>query len=435
MKILTDTEQAKLSNQSRLKDLMTNDYLNDTYNSNFRTISNMFFDWNIEKTKEFNVWTNLFATVSDTIANFVWNPIMDISLNLTKYTKDLVSVWKAVFWIKRLDDGNLDVYYIPAENHLISDWINKVFTMYKNIEDNKTIYYILKQEFDVWVIRNYLFKLDKILNTWWDLVPLDTIPQTSYLKEEMQTWLEVPAIFYTDLNELDWIQSELDKIKNLVYSLDRKAVMFETQFLWQIDQYKIFENIDIPESAITEKWTVDITKLWKVVATTTWMNGDIKYISNRNELIGDAIKYENTQLQKVSSATSIPVDFLWIPTTSAVSWVSRQIMISAFTKKIQSYRDLLQDVLQDILIIFEWQRKEDWSEIETYILWDDILSKDTKELAEELKIAREVWIISQYSSIQQYQKLRNPEDIEKEIELIKNENLITNNTNNGESEI
>jgi len=40
------------------------------------------------------------------------------------------------------------------------------------------------------------------------------------------------------------------------------------------------------------------------------MNGDIKYISNRNELIGDAIKYENTQLQKVSSATSIPVDFL-----------------------------------------------------------------------------------------------------------------------------
>ena len=37
-------EQAILSNQIRLKDLMTNDYLNDTYNPNFRTISNMFFD-------------------------------------------------------------------------------------------------------------------------------------------------------------------------------------------------------------------------------------------------------------------------------------------------------------------------------------------------------------------------------------------------------
>jgi hypothetical protein len=31
----------------------------------------------------------------------------------------------------------------------------------------------------------------------------------------------------------------------MVYSLDRKAVMFEKQFLQDVDQYKIFNNLNI----------------------------------------------------------------------------------------------------------------------------------------------------------------------------------------------
>jgi hypothetical protein len=31
----------------------------------------------------------------------------------------------------------------------------------------------------------------------------------------------------------------------MVYSLDRKAVMFEKQFLQDIDQYKIFNNLNL----------------------------------------------------------------------------------------------------------------------------------------------------------------------------------------------
>jgi len=41
------------------------------------------------------------------------------------------------------------------------------------------------------------------------------------------------------------VQSELDRIKPLIYSLERKAVMFETQFLKDTEQYKIFDNIDL----------------------------------------------------------------------------------------------------------------------------------------------------------------------------------------------
>ncbi len=436
--IYTTAEQTKLADQSRLKDLYTNDYLNDRYNQNFKIISELYFNKNADRTKLFNVWTNLFSTITDTIANFVWNPYMDLKLNLNTYTKDLVSVWKAVFWIKRVDDWTnnwkLWIYHIPAENHLVSDWINKVFTLFKNIEWEDTYYYILKQSFEIWFIENKLYKLDKIIDNEWVEVALDTIPETSWLRERVNTWLKTPAIFYTELNSLDWNKSELDKIKNLVYSLDRKAVMFETQFLWEIEQFKIFENIHIPETAKNLDWTVSLAKLWKILATDTtlWAKGDIKYISNKNELINDAINYEQVQIKKISSATSIPTDFLWINSTSAVSWTSREIMISAFVKKIQTYREIFTELLQEMLLLFEGQKKENGDEITTSITWNDIFAKNDKDLIEELKLARESGLISQYKWVQQYQNLKSDEDIEEEIERI---NLITNDNEDGENKI
>ena len=431
--IYTLAEQSKLSDQSRLKDLYTNDYLNDDYNENFKIISELYFNNNNKRAKHFNVGTNLFATITDTIANFVWNPYIDIQLNLTDYTKDLVSVWKAVFWLKRVDNWTinweLQVYHIPAENHLVSDWISKVFTLFKQIEWDDTVYYILKQCFYDNYIENKLYKLNKIVDNMWLEVPLDAIQETANLQEIVNTGLDRPAIFYTDDKNIDGLKSELDKIKNIVYSLDRKAVMFETQLLWELEQFKIFENLDIPESAINDDWTVSMAKLPKILATDTTLgaSGNIKYISNKNELIQEAINYEQTQLRKISSATSIPTDFLWINSTSAISWTSREIMISAFIKKIKAYREKLTEVMQEILDIFE---KENWTE--TYINWDDIISKNDKELIEELKLAREAGLISQFTWIQKYQNLKKEEDIEKEIQLI---NSLNYNAKANENEV
>jgi len=429
--IYTLAEQTKLANQSRLKDLYTNDYLNDEYNENFKIISELYFNKNNNRAKLFNVWTNLFSTVTDTITNFVWTPFMDIKINLQKYTQDLISVWKTVFWIKRSDDWTvnwkLEIYHIPAENHLVSDWINKVFTLYKNIETSETsydeiVYYVLKQSFFIWHIENKLYKLSKMLDNIWQEVPLETISETSLLKDIMQTWLNRPALFYNELNTTDWVKSELDKIKNLVYSLDRKAVMFETQFLWELEQFKIFENINIPDVALNNDWTVSLAKLPKILATDSslWTTGSIKYISNNNDLIGDAISYEQTQIRKISSATSIPTDFLWIASTWTTSWTSREIMISAFYKKIQSYRNIMAKSLLEIFELFKWQKKENWELIESFIIWEDIFAKNDKDLIEELKLAREAWLVSQYIWIKKYQWLTEKEDIENEINLISN---------------
>lgn len=426
--ILTMAEQDKLVAQSRLKDLYTNDYLNDEYNDNFKTIKELFFNNSIIRTKQFNVGTNMFSTVSDTLSAFVGNPITDINVNIDKQVIDYSSVGKAIFGLKRVDNGTINgemkVYHIPAENHVLSDGTNKVYTMYKNIDNNDVIYYLLKQEFLVGTIENTLYKLDKLVDKYGSEVPLDSIIETRALQPIMRTGLTIPAIFYIEMNPIDGIQSELDKIKNMVYSLDRKAVMFETQFLGEIEQYKIFENIQIPQNAIRADGTVDVAKMGKIVATDSSLGatGNIKYVSNRNDLINDAINYEQTQVRKISSATSIPVDFLGINSTSAISGEAREMMMGAFVKKVQGYRDVMNKILTEILVLFEGQKDSYGNKITSSIIWNDILIKNEKDLAEELKIAREAGIISQYTGIQKYQGLLNPEDIEKEIELINQSN-------------
>lgn len=421
--IITQKEQELLVKQSELKELYTNEYLSNKDNENLKLIADLFFNDDIERAKQFNIWSNLFTTITDTIANFVWNPVTDLKLDLTEYVRDLVSVWQCVFWVKRVDDwsinGQLQLYYLPAEDVIYSNNEYKLVKIYSNIEWNKTNYYMLKQVFWIGYIESKLYKLLTPTAITWEEVELTRIKQTASLQPYIETWLNRPAIFFiTDV-------SLLNKIKGLIYSLDRKLVMFETQFLWEIEQYKIFENIAIPQSAIASDWTVSMAKMPKVLATDTtmWNWWDIKYISNQNPLIQDAIQYEQTQLRKVSSATGIPLDFLWVQDWWAVSWTSREILLQAFIKKIEYYRVLFTDCLIDILTLFQanGNKKDDWTEIETSIIWNAIITKSDKELIDELAIARQNGLISQYTWVKLYLWLREEQDIQNELELIKSE--------------
>lgn len=427
MEIITSTEQSQLIAQQNLRDFYTNDYLNDKENENYKTIAELFFNNNLERVKKFNVWTNMFSTVTDTISYFVWTPDTDLDIDMSPYVKDLVSVWQAVFWIKRVNDI-LEVYHIPAQDYLNYNWEHKVITLYSNLENDEKVYYQLIQIFQPWKIINKLYQVSNLLKSQGDEVPLDTIPQTAGLQNEQETWLDVPSIFIASVRDNLWgTQSELDKIKSTVYSLDRKQVMFETQFLQEVEQYKIFDNIQIPESAVRSDGTIDINKLGKILATDSslWQGWDIKFVSNKNNLIQDAIEYQKTQIRNISSTTAIPVSFLWIEDSVwALSWTSRSLLISNFVKKIESYRKTLGKVLADLLETFEGERNKAGDEITTSLIWGDILAKDDKELIEELRIAREAGLISQETWIRLYLGLNTEEEVQNEIEKI-NSNDIT----------
>ena len=426
MEIISNLEQNILVSQSQLADLYTNDYLTDKNNDNLKLIAELFFNNDIDRAKKFNVWSNLFTTITDVLANFTWSPTTDININLNEYLKDLISIGQAVFWINRIDNWTtswqLEVYYIPAKDFLYTNKEYKVIKLYSMVEGKEIKYYLLKQLYWTWFIENKLFSIKSPTDTQGvEITDLTILPQTANLKPYVKTWIDRPALFVIEE------QSQLDKIKNLVYSLDKKQVLFEMQFLWEVEQYKIFENIYIPDTARNSDWTVDLKKLWKVLATDTtlWATWDIKYISNKNDLINEAINYEQTQLRKVSSATAIPTDFLWISDWGAISWTSREILLQAFIKKIETYRTLFTETLQDILdlLISENQKKEDWMAITTSIIWDDIISKSDKELIDELALAKQNGLISQFTGIKLYLDL-DDESTQEEMERIKSETPI-----------
>lgn len=431
-RIIQPSEKTKLMKQQQLKDLYTGDYLNDEQNENFKIISDIFFNNNNTRCKAFNVGTGLFTSITDIISNFVGNPQNDLRVNLTPYIRDYVSVGKAVFWLKRNENKTYELYYIPAENHIVSDWTSKVFTTYTQIEGEKLnqVFYILRQEFTVWRVSNKLYKKESIINDSWQEVPLDTLAETKHLEEEIVTDLEYPSIFYVEATDLPWVQSELDRIKPIIYSIERKAVMFETQFLKEVDQYKIFENIDLSLYA-NDVGEIDTNKMWKIFENKNWLGSDIKFVSNKNELISEAIKYEQTQLKKISAFTGIPSDFLGIEWVTAISWTSRALMMWSFIEKIQNYRDLFQEFLLNIIKLLAGQKNKDGKPITENFVWDDIVNKSDKELVEELKIALEAGIVSRYTGIQKYLKVKTEEEVMKEIEWIQKENILFPKLDNG----
>jgi len=434
MEIISKLEQNILVKQSQLYDLYTNDYLTDNNNENLKLISELFFNNDVERAKKFNIWSNLFTTITDIITNFIGSPIIDIKLNLKDYIIDLLSVWQSVFWINRVENWTinwqLQVYYIPAKSYLFTNNEHKVIRLYSMVDKDKIKYYLLKQVFLVWFIENKLYNIKSISDTEWDEVALDTIPQTAWLLPLINTWLETVSLF--SIKE----QSQLDKIKSIIYSLDRKQTMFEREFLGEVEQYKIFENIYIPEYAKNSDGTVNLKKLWKVIATDTtlWTSWNVKYINNANWLIKEAINYEEKQIRKISSATSIPTDFLWVVDWWAISWTSREILMQSFIKKIETYRLLYDETLNKILNLFiqENQKKENWELITTSIVRKEIISKSDLEIINELKIAREAWLISQYSWIKLYMWF-DDESTETELDKIKLETSITNTLNENNS--
>jgi len=54
--------------------------------------------------------------------------------------------------------------------------------------------------------------------------------------------------------------SLVDKIMNIVYSIDRKIVMFETQFLQNVESFVLLKGINLPP-ALTEKEKVNFSDL------------------------------------------------------------------------------------------------------------------------------------------------------------------------------
>jgi hypothetical protein len=142
-------------------------------------------------------------------------------------------------------------------------------------------------------------------------VPLDTIDETSNLEPTVNTGLEKCFWVIKDDELEDSPISLIDKIQNIVYSIDRKIVMFETQFLQNVESFVLLKGINIPNKILesyNETGKISFSDLGRYL--TTDFDGKIEFINNQNTLLDKAVDYEKEQVNKISTMTNIPLDFL-----------------------------------------------------------------------------------------------------------------------------
>lgn len=196
--------------------------------------------------------------------------------------------------------------------------------------------------------------------------------------------------------------------------------MFDTQFLQNAESFVLLKGINLPIKLIekyNDKWKLNFADLWRYL--TTDQDWKIEFINNQNALLEKAVDYEQIQIQKISSITNVPMDFLWGTWTAGAIWEwSRELLHWSFIKRIENIRSLFDKYIWEVVQLLA---KENWTD-DTYI-WPDIFSKNTQQLIEELEKAVSIWILSKRTALKRYLDL-DENELDLEFNLLENENTI-----------
>jgi len=414
MILSTTNEKLLIANQVQ-KRLITNEYIRDPNNPNFKYIKEKFFyNEPNDKVALLNTGSCLFQSVVDTYSFYVGTK--NDKINYRRFIEDFSVFWYFTYSLEREENWEYTIVYQPAENYILNNGIDTVYRRYQDSNGTTLKEYILETTFVGGVVENKLRDVTywKSASMWVNgvQVPLDTIRETKELQEYVNTWLEnVFRVCKEDARE-QFPMSPIKKIENIVYSIDRKIVMMDTQFLQHGEVFRIFKGIQVPTKlldAYTEWKAIDFSVLGHNIIWNE--NSSIEYVQNKNELIDKIMIQNENQIRNISAITSVPVDFLWLESKEwNVGQGSRTLLQWSFLKKIEWFRSFLDKSFEEVNdIVGEDDRT-----------WSDIFVKNDNELINELKVARETKLISQLRAIQEYLWV-DKDEAQKEIELINGE--------------
>lgn len=360
----------------------------------------------------------------DTIANYVDQPAKELPIR--KSVIDYEALGYACYEYRQIN-WKLEIWYAPVSKHYQDiSWVDNIVRVYEDKEYNDgsefTNYYAFIRRYLPGTTENHLYLLwseDDLSNM--TEVALDRIPITANYEPIERTWLDIPALVVVKEDKYEQEPTwDIKMIEQMIYALDRNIVMFQTQFLQNVESFILTKNINRPIKLLENynKWSrINFSDIGRVVDARD--DGDIKFINNVNDLIKEAIAYEDNQIRRISSTTSIPTDFLWLYSAQwAIGQWSRSILHGAFMKKIQYIRNVFDHYLNDS---YELIAKRNRLESKTYSR-PDIFAKSDNELITEIKLARDSQIVSQFKAIQRYQDL-DEKGAEEELERIKEESM------------
>jgi hypothetical protein len=426
MKIKLENIQ-RLNRNASLMSLYNNTYLNDPSNENFVYIRNKFFkhEW-FSTSNTLNNWTWLFSTIADVLWNYTGSPYW---LDITKQAIDFNVLWfcVVVVWMKTTAEWKpyASIIQAPSEWYFMQDWIQYIARLYQKQTMLWSEYFLYLQWFYDTYIENKLYKLNTAFLSETELqeVPLNTITDTSNLQEiEKHPFWSAPIFLITsEENNIYPSNSEINKCKPQVYSMDRKKIMFDTEFLKNVESFLLLKWIPLPRNVLDkyEKGTrIDFADLWRVVQWNE--NSSLEFISNTNSLIKDAMESQKDDMRMISTLTSIPLDFLWMDTAHWSLWKgSRWLLHWAFVKKIESLRKVFDQQMPFILKMLndmnkQWEEKKDLSYSRP-----DVFSQSDSEILDEVALAVDKKIMSRLTGMKMYLWYNDEQAIEeiKKIDL------------------
>ena len=383
---ITKEIQNYLADMQNFQEIISGDYVTNPKDPNFIEMITHLYPGQEERFKIINPGTYIGGLVHDKIRGYVGVPEdgLKYRIDYSKLLETLLCTGHMMLKLSSTKTTGWQVSAIDASKYY-NDGVTEYFVeQYKVDEKNpasaeifQTKYYVYVQTFSQNVLKNELFEIQKGVLSVGRKVPLETIPELAWRPEEM-TIAETDKLVYSIKVEYSIIK----KIRSVIYSIERKWTEADKQFQNYMEQFMVFDNIEIPASARKtvvqdgiEYKVTDFAKLGKIVESDPDIGaGDIKIIKNGNDLIKEALEFSERQLRQISSITDIPTIFLGLESQQGNDSGTSIVKSSgSFYKRIEGYRKDIENLFFDLGEVF-WVLKN------LKFVWPSIVSSDPDEV-------------------------------------------------------
>ncbi len=405
--------QNYLANIQENQQLISWTYVKDKMNPNFVEMVKHLYPWEEERFQNLVSWSYIWGLIDDKISSYFWAPEddLDYRIDYDKLIETLLTTW---YLMLKVSYENKKFVLSSFDWHkYYDDWVTEMFVeQYKVQEKNpfdnsilETKKYLYVQTFSWGILKNKLYEISSSVLSSWKEVSLDRIPELAWRPDE-----QIVTDFSKMVFKIKLETSLIEKVKTIIYSIERKWAEADKQFMNYMDQWTILKNIEIPKDAMktVSYWWIeysvtDFSKLWKIleIDADNW-DGSVEIVKNWNDLIKEALEFSERQIRQISAITDVPTIFLWLQNENQWndSWTSIVKSSWSFYKRIERYRIWFENLLWDI---------KEALNIEIKLTWNSIVTTDPEVIVDNEIKKLDAWLSTRKMSLMRIYNLTDEE--------------------------
>ncbi|HMS90735.1 MAG TPA: hypothetical protein PKC87_00735 [Candidatus Absconditabacterales bacterium] len=370
--------QNYLANIQENQQLISGTYVKDKMNPNFVEMVKHLYPGEEERFQNLVSGSYIGGLIDDKISSYFGAPEDDLDYRID-YDKLIETLLTTGYLMLKVSYENKKFVLSSFDGHkYYDDGVTEMFVeQYKVQEKNpfdnsilETKKYLYVQTFSGGILKNKLYEISSSVLSSGKEVSLDRIPELAGRPDE-----QIVTDFSKMVFKIKLETSLIEKVKTIIYSIERKWAEADKQFMNYMDQWTILKNIEIPKDAMKtvsyggiEYSVTDFSKLGKILEIDA-DNGDgsVEIVKNGNDLIKEALEFSERQIRQISAITDVPTIFLGLQNENQGNDSGTSIVKSSgsFYKRIERYRIGFENLLWDIKEALNIEIKLTWNSIVT----------------------------------------------------------------------